>query len=131
MACKKDTQTLGEAGRSLWVAGVGAVVALGASYLAYAVVPLYYYYFDLKNHMQRALYTASVETDEEIRRSLMAVVKRHGITCGERDLQVVRQGDTIEVSLRYTEGVKVALFGKEATLFTLGFNASAKDTVKG
>jgi outer membrane lipopolysaccharide assembly protein LptE/RlpB len=107
------------------------VVALGASYLAYAVVPLYYYYFDLKNHMQRALYTASVETDEEIRRSLMAVVKRHGITCGERDLQVVRQGDTIEVSLRYTEGVKVALFGKEATLFTLGFNASAKDTVKG
>jgi hypothetical protein len=81
--------------------------------------------------MQRALYTASVETDEEIRRSLMAVVKRHGITCGERDLQVVRQGDTIEVSLRYTEGVKVALFGKEATLFTLGFNASAKDTVKG
>ncbi len=131
MASKKDTQSAGEAGRGLWVAGVGAVVALGASYLAYAVVPFYYYYFDLKNHMQRALHTASVETDEEIRRSLMAVVKRHGITCGERDLQVVRQGDTIEVSLRYTEGVKVALFGKEATLFTLNFNASARDTVKG
>lgn len=110
----------------MWVAGVGALLCLVGCYLLYAVVPFYYYYFDLKNHMRRAISVAAVESDEEIRRSLMAVVRRHGISCGDRDLQVSRQGDTIELGLSYTEGVKVAMFGREATLWTLAFDASAK-----
>lgn len=127
----KEKQNRFEAGKSLWVAGLGAGIALAATYLLYAVIPFYYYYFDLKNHMQLALSSAAVETDEEIRRSLMAVVKRHGISCGERDLQVVRQGDTIEIALRYAEGIKVALFSKQITLAALNFNASVRGKIKG
>lgn len=119
-----------EAGRSRWVAGVGALASLAAGYAVYAVVPFYYYYFDLKNQMQRAISFAAVETDEEIRRSLMAVAKRHGISCGERDLQVSRQDDTMEMSLRYSEGVKVSMLGREATLWTLNFDASARGRYK-
>jgi hypothetical protein len=119
-----------EAGRSLWVAGIGALASLAAGYAVYVVVPFYYYYFDLKNQMQRAVSVAAVETDEEIRRSLMAVVKRHGISCGDRDLQVSRQNDTIEMSLSYSEGVKVSMFGREATLWTLNFDASTRGRYK-
>ena len=119
-----------EQGKSMLVTAVAVVVSLVAGFLAYRLVPLYYYYFDLQNHMRRAIVSASVETDEEIRRSLMSVIRRHGISCGERDLQVVRDGDTIGVSLHYTEGLRVSLFGKEITLQSLDFDASAKGKIR-
>jgi len=119
-----------EQGKGLLVTAVAVAVSLVAGFLAYRLVPLYYYYFDLQNHMRRAIASAAVETDEEIRRSLMSVIRRHGISCGERDLQVNREGDTIGVALRYSEGLRVALFGKEITLGTLDFDASAKGKIR-
>ncbi len=117
-------------GKSLLVTVVAVVVSLVAGFLGCRLVPLYYYYFDLQNHMRRAIASAAIETDEEIRRSLMSVIRRHGISCGERDLQVARDGDTIMVSLHYTEGLRVSLFGKEITLRSLDFDASAKGKIR-
>lgn len=117
-------------GKSLLVTVVAVVVSLVAGFLVCRLVPLYYYYFDLQNHMRRAIASAAIETDEEIRRSLMSVIRRHGISCGERDLQVARDGDTIMVSLHYTEGLRVSLFGKEITLRSLDFDASAKGKIR-
>ena len=130
---QKDAKKEGtgwEQGRSLAVTAVGAFLAVVTGFFVYQLIPLYYYYFDLQNHMRRVIPTAAVETDEEIRRSLMAVIKRHGISCGDRDLQVSRGDGTMEISLRYSETVRVGLFGKELPLFSLNFDASAKGSVR-
>lgn len=119
-----------EEGRSAVVTGVGVVLTLIVGFMVYRLVPLYYYYFDLQNHMRRAITAAAVETDEEIRRSLMAVIRRHGITCGDRDLRVTREGDTMKLSLHYTEGLGVSLFGREVTLKTIDFDASAQGSFR-
>jgi len=119
-----------EGGRSAVVTGVGVVLTLIVGFMVYRLVPLYYYYFDLQNHMRRAITAAAVETDEEIRRSLMSVIRRHGITCGDRDLQVAREGDTMKLSLHYTEGLGVSLFGREVTLKTIDFDASAQGSFR-
>ena len=115
-----------EVGKGTLTTVVGAAVAVLAVFVVYQAVPFYYYNFDLKNHMQRAIGTAGVETDEEIRRDLMAVVKRHGITCGDRDLQVVREGDTISLALHYVEPLSLSLFGRDITLHSFEFDATAK-----
>lgn len=119
-----------EAGRSLVVTVLGAVAAFVVGFLVYEVVPFYYYYFDLKNHMQREITFAAVETDEEIRRSLMAVVRRHGIACGERDLQITREGDTMGISLHYSEPLGFSFFGTGVTLHTFEFDAAAQGSFK-
>jgi len=119
-----------EEGRSQAAVALGVFLAAAVGFVVYEVLPFYYYYYDLKSQMQRAIASAAVETDEEIRRSLMAVVKRHGIVCGERDLQVARTGDAIKISLQYKEPLTLPLFQRDVSLHDFEFNAEAEGRIR-
>ena len=116
--------------KKLFIALLGAVTTALVVSLLYVVVPFYYYYFDLRNHMRQAIATAAVYSDEEIRRSLMEVVRQHGITCGDRDMQIRREGGTIKLSLSYIEGLGFTALGREVTLYSLHFNAAAEGSFR-
>lgn len=95
-------------------------------FLGYKLVPLYYYYFDIKTNCSQVLRNAAVESDEELRRDLLEVVQRHGIDATARDIGIQRVGSRIKIWLNYQEHLDVSFGGKTVTLYTFNFSPSAE-----
>lgn len=110
-------------------AGLRLVVVALILFLGYKVVPLYYYYFDLKSNCSRVLRNASVESDEELRRDLLEVAQRHGVEATTRDIGIQRVGSRIKIWLHYQERLEVAFKGRALTLYTFDFTPSAERVV--
>lgn len=101
----------------------GLIVGLLA---AYKVLPLYYYYFDLKVRCAHAIQDAEIESDEEIRRKLLVVIDQYGIPATIRDIQIRREGGRIRISVPYEEKFQVSILGNSVTLFSFSFSPSAE-----
>ncbi len=110
-------------GRKRSLRWLGVLVAL---VVACKVLPLYYYYFDLKVRCARALQDAEIESDEEIRRELLVVIDQYGIPATIRDIQIRREGGRIRISVPYEEKFQLSIFGKPVTLFSFSFSPSAE-----
>ncbi len=107
----------------------GALLAV-VVFVAYNVLPFYYYYFDLKNQFQQVIRVASVDTDEEIRRKIMVFIKQYGVPIDPEDLRIERYDDTMKISLKYTEIFYVTFRGKEYTIHKFNFDATTEGKFK-
>ena len=95
-------------------------------FLGYKVVPFYYYYFDIQSNCAQLLRNAAVESDEELRRDLIEVVRRNGIDKEARDIGIQRIGGRIKIWLNYQEDLEVSLMGKSFTLYRFDFTPTAE-----
>jgi len=95
-------------------------------FLGYKIVPFYYYYFDIQSNCAQLLRNAAVESDEELRRDLIEVVRRNGIEKEPRDIGIQRIGGRIKIWLNYQEDLEVSLLGKSFTLYRFDFTPTAE-----
>ena len=95
-------------------------------FLGYKIVPFYYYYFDIQSNCAQVLRNAAVESDEELRRDLIEVVRRNGIDKEARDIGIQRIGGRIKIWLNYQEDLEVSLMGKSFTLYRFDFTPTAE-----
>lgn len=95
-------------------------------FLGYKIVPFYYYYFDIQSNCAQVLRNAAVESDEELRRDLVEVVRRNGIEKEARDIGIQRIGGRIKIWLNYQEDLEVSLMGKSFTLYRFYFTPTAE-----
>lgn len=112
--------------RSAYRSVVGGALLAVVGWLGYKLVPLYYYYLDLRNHFAQVIgEQGAVASDEEIRRILGRVIKRHGIPAEERDITVLRSGSEMVITLAYREKLELSLVGYRWTVYTFDLVASA------
>lgn len=95
-------------------------------FVGYKVVPFYYYYFDIQSNCAQVLRNAAVESDEELRRDLLAIVRRNGIEKEARDIGIQRIGGRIKIWLNYQEDLEVSLMGRSVTLYSFDFTPTAE-----
>jgi hypothetical protein len=101
------------------VVGVGCTIGF-----LYTVIPWYYYHYDARNQIAAVARNGAVQTDEELKRKLAAVVKKAGIESEPRDFILSRSSGAISVKLHYTEACAVSAWGKNVELFSMGFDIS-------
>jgi len=113
--------------------GLGKLTALvfcsligGLLFVAYNVVPFYYYYFELTNQIQALVATADRNNDTAIRARVMQIIKELEIPAEERDVQIDRRDGRIAISVPYSEIFYVTLQGKDYDLYRFRFRASAE-----
>lgn len=92
-----------ERGASSLTTLVFGVLLAAVLYVAYHVLPFYYYYLEMTNHMYEAVRVASQYSDKELREKLEFQMKWMQIPADPSDLQIERFGDTIRISLPYEE----------------------------
>lgn len=103
----------------------GSLVAV-ALYSAYHIIPFYYYYYELVNQMEAAVRVASVETDTELRKKLTYHIKKMELPVEPEELRIERGGDSIRISLRYSETFFVPWRGSYIDIYTFPFYAQAE-----
>ena len=113
--------------------GVGKLVLLVfgtllavVAFVAYHVLPFYYYYFELQEQMQQLVRVGSVDSDKELRAKLAAHLKRMEIPAEIDDVKIERAGDRVAISLDYDEVFYVTWHGKDYTLRVFHFHAYAE-----
>lgn len=80
----------------------GAVIS-GGFYLAYQILPFYYYYYELQTHFQQIARVGSAETTKSIRRKLGDHMKWMQIPADAEDIQINKSQTEIQLELEYTE----------------------------
>jgi hypothetical protein len=98
--------------------------------ILYEVVPWYYCYFDLRNQMVTIIKNGAIESDEELKIKLAAMVSRAGVKRSSRDFVIERSSDAIRAHLRYTESCAVTVMGQRFQLFSKDFNLSANSKIR-
>lgn len=95
-------------------------------YAAYSIAPFYYYYYELQNHFEQTIPIAGTETDMEIRRRLLYHIRRYELPVEDEQLSIVRSGNIMSISLRYTEVFLIEWDGKELLRWDFPFHAHAE-----
>jgi len=67
-----------------------AIVFAVAAFLACTLGDVLYRFYDLRNAISYSLRTAALESDQEVRKKIVAVAVRAGVRCEERDILVER-----------------------------------------
>ena len=98
-------------------------------YSAFQIAPFFYYYYDLQNQMESMIRIASMEGDQEIRKRLLYYVHKYEIPASDDALMIRRDGNTMEISLKYTEVFYVSWEGKDYVIWKFPFHAHAKDKI--
>jgi hypothetical protein len=100
-------------------------VSLGA-FVACTVCDVLYRFYDLRNAITYALRTAPLESDQELRKKIAALVIRAGISCEERDILVERVGTGVRAEFPYRHVAGVPFRGQGKGLFSLALRASGE-----
>jgi hypothetical protein len=98
--------------------------------IAYQVIPWYYYYFDLRNQIAAVMRNGAIESDEELKGKMAAVVATAGISSRPRDIVIERSADAIRARLLYTESCSVTVMGRTIELFSMDFNLSVSGKIR-
>jgi hypothetical protein len=131
MACCRSAECRSETGRALLKTAASVVLLAVVGWLGYKLVPLYYYYLDLRNQCAQVIKEqAAVASDEEIRRVVGRVIKRHGIPAEERDLVIERRDADMKIELPYREKLELSVMGYTVTLWQFDLVASAEGRFK-
>ena len=73
------------------------------AYLAYQILPFYYYYYELQAHFDQIVRVASAETEESIRKKLGDHMKWMEIPADINDVNISRGPKSVQLSLSYSE----------------------------
>lgn len=106
----------------------GLLVA-GVVFVAYNVLPFYYYYYELQSQMEQVVKVASTNADWEVRRKIMYFVNKMKLPAEAEDLIVNREDGMIEVRLKYREVFYISWQGKDHDLWVFDFDAHAEGPV--
>lgn len=88
-----------------------------------------YYTYDLKNQIRYELKSAAVESDSEIRKRVLARLKRAGVECFEQDIVVRRKGGTITLAVPYRHDVGLYVLGRQRSLFSYHVGVSVESPI--
>jgi hypothetical protein len=127
MSCCFGTETRSEQGRIAYKTAALTVLLAVGGWLGYKLVPLYYYYLDLRNQFAQVIgEQGAVASDEEIRHMVGRVLKRHAIPAEERDIAIQRRESFMVIELPYREKLEFSVMGYNWTLWQFELVASAE-----
>ena len=103
------------------------VLVSSVVYVAFKVIPFYYYHYELVNQFESIIRVASTETDQEIRKRLWEQIRFMQIpNVKPEDLKISREGGIMRISLKYKEVLYVTWQGKYYDLHVFDFHAYAQ-----
>ncbi len=105
---------------------VFGTIAAVVGYCAYHIIPFFYYFYELRSHMEQVIKVADVENDTEIRRRLMYHIKKYELPAEPESLVIERDGRHMKISLPYDEIFYVTWQGKDYDLYVFHFHAYAE-----
>ena len=103
----------------------GTIVA-AALYVAYNVLPFYYYYFELQEQMRQLVRVGNVYSDKELREKLRRHMERMEIPATIDAVKIERRGTNTAVSLEYSEVFYIRWQGKDIEVHRFNFRAHAE-----
>ncbi len=106
----------------------GTIIA-ALLFCGYQILPFYYYFYELQNHMAAEIRVGALEPDFKIRERLMEHVRWMKIPAEEEDLKIERIGARMKISLPYEEIFYITWQGKEYDLHVFKFDAVAEGDV--
>jgi Domain of unknown function (DUF4845) len=107
----------------------GSIIGV-VGYLAYNVLPFYYYYYELQNQFEATIRTASMETDVDIRRRLTRRMQEMEIPADPEDLLIERDGGRMRIRLKYTEVFRIPWGDEDREVRRFDFDAYAEGDIQ-
>ncbi|NMC63559.1 MAG: hypothetical protein GYA55_10390 [SAR324 cluster bacterium] len=105
---------------------VFGAILVSAVYSASKILPFFYYYYELQSHMESMIRVAQDQSDQEIRKKLLAYIKKVEIPAREQDLKIVRGDKWMKIRLPYREVFYISWRGKDYIIHTFDFDAQAE-----
>jgi len=97
-----------------------------AAFAACTLCDALYRFYDLRNAMTYSLRTAALESDQELRKKIVAVASRAGVRCEERDILVERSKGKVRAEFPYRHWVGIPFGEQGKGLFPLALRASGE-----
>ena len=97
--------------------------------ILYKIIPLYYYYFEIKNQMITLSKDAAIKTDLEIKEKLYEQIKYLQIPATKDDIAIQRSGAKIKITIKYKEVIYFTINNKDYDLFVLNFSPTVKNEI--
>jgi hypothetical protein len=92
-------------------------------FVAYNVLPFYYYYYELVGQMQSLVEVAGSNTDQELRKKLEYHMKKMSIPADIEDVVIVRRPGHLTISLEYQEIFYITWKDQDIDLYVFPFVA--------
>ncbi|MCB0353222.1 MAG: DUF4845 domain-containing protein [Bdellovibrionales bacterium] len=112
-----------EAGLSKWTVLVFGLLTVSVLFVAYHVLPFYYYYYELLNQINSLAEVASSNTDQEIRNKLYYHIKKMKIPVEKDEISIARYDNRIQISVEYDEVFYITFRDKDYDIHTFHFQA--------
>ena len=97
-------------------------------FCGYQILPFYYYHYELLNQFESLTRVAGIETDQSIRKKVEYHLKKMQIPAEISDVKINREGNKIQISLKYKEIFYIKYRGKTYDLYVFPFHAEAIGT---
>jgi hypothetical protein len=97
-----------------------------AAFVACTLCDALYRFYDLRNAITYSLRTAALESDQELRKKMVAVAIRSGIRCEERDILIERSKGRVRAEFPYRHWVGIPFGEQSKGLFPLALRASGE-----
>ena len=108
-----------------------SIIAFLIILILYKIIPLYYYYFEIKNQMITLSKDAAIKTDLEIKEKLHEQIKYLQIPATKDDIAIQRSGAKIKITIKYKEVIYFTINNKDYDLFVLNFSPTVKNEISG
>lgn len=122
----KTSVKLNERGASKLTLIVFGSIIFVVLYCAFSILPFFYYYYELQNHMEAMIKVASIEPEREVRRRLVDHIKWMEIPADPGKLKIEKNGQFMKITLSYDEVFYVSWGGKEYDIHVFHFDAVAE-----
>lgn len=106
-----------------------SIIAFIIILILYKIIPLYYYYFEIKNQMITLSKDAAIKTDLEIKEKLHEQIKYLQIPATKDDIAIQRSGAKIKITIKYKEVIYFTINNKDYDLFVLNFSPTVKNEI--
>ena len=106
-----------------------SIIAFLIILILYKIIPLYYYYFEIKNQMITLSKDAALKTDLEIKEKLHEQIKYLQIPATKDDIAIQRSGAKIKITIKYKEVIYFTINNKDYDLFVLNFSPTVKNEI--
>ena len=106
-----------------------SIIAFLIILILYKIIPLYYYYFEIKNQMITLSKDAAIKTDLEIKEKLHEQIKYLQIPATKDDIAIQRSGAKIKITIKYKEVIYFTINNKDYDLFVLNFSPTVKNEI--
>lgn len=106
-----------------------SIIAFLIILILYKIIPLYYYYFEIKNQMITLSKDAAIKTDLEIKEKLYEQIKYLQIPATKDDIAIQRSGAKIKITIKYKEVIYFTINNKDYDLFVLNFSPTVKNEI--